>query len=256
MGDDVVTFPVKARNVDENLGTVYGERINIFAGYVLKYEMDPLLEEMKKHKNNNSTLKLISIAADENYLWAINQKDGGCRIVSICMAVVSFVAFLDTLRLLLEFIKLKEGKVGVIVQSNFFMGIVLSLLSNCIRILVFVDVTSTQGLLLFDVARPLFTFQGTLHIMGSLFTIFQWVEVIKSVKASMVYSIRSVSFIESCGTRVALLLLSSGLVVGDYYVTSSSVYGIDSGNLGTLPSAIFLLYMMSIAAFELTVLLN
>jgi hypothetical protein len=147
------------RNVDNDKGMVDGESIKIFSGYAYSRDMKALIKEMRLRRDKGETLSINSLTADPYPLLSIMDKGGAVRIISLCMLLTSIVALLDTLRLLHE---LKEANKGTakVIWHNFFLGsILLSLLANCARILFFIDPMSTQGIIIWDIARPLLSLQ-------------------------------------------------------------------------------------------------
>ena len=107
---------------------------------------------------------------------------------------------------------MNEGKILKMMKTNFFGSISLFTLASVDVLTVFIDPLGTQNIIAYNISRPLYSLGGNLHIMGSLFTIFQWMDVIEIVKASEKLKIRSVSFMKSCGLRVTLLLISLFLI--------------------------------------------
>ena len=109
MGSDALPTTseiAKIRNADDHLGISDGIPIHIFAGRAPRDETLMLLEQMKRQMIKGDFLKASHISADPNYLSTMRDSSGAFRIISACMCVVSIGALLDTVRLLIEYLKL------------------------------------------------------------------------------------------------------------------------------------------------------
>ena len=113
---------------------------------------------------------------------------------------------------------------------------------------------SYLNIIVWDIARPLYSFSGTLHIMASLFTIIQWMDIVESVQASLKFEMRSVSFMKSCSTRVILLLLSLCVIISDLYLSIIGLYGGIVGNLNLPSQIMFAVYLLTLGVFEIWVI--
>ena len=250
------TFCVQFRGNDDNLGTVDHIPItNTFAGYTFASESQGLLDEMKKLNTKKQVLTASTIAADYTFFVEILNIGGPFRIVSALMAVIPLVALLNTFYLLKEFVilKLETGNVFSILKSYFFGSMCLSAMGNITRFLVFVDPLGTQGIFVYELVRPLLSFQVTLYIMESVFTIFQLVDILASVKASLKFTMHSVSFLEKSASRISLFTICLGLIVCDLYVAIFSTYGILGDGVIQLPSMIFSLLLLLLSIFSIRV---
>jgi hypothetical protein len=247
------TVVIKFREVDDDHGIVNGVSINIFAGHALLNDKEMLLNEMKKQMSKEDALIVSTITADWNYLSAVRDKYGAFRIISVCMCLVSIGALLDTVWLLIEYIKFKEGNIVKIMNTYFFGGISISTLANICRILIFIDPLGTQNICTFDVSRPLYSFTGTLHIMESILVTFQWLDMVDALKASLKFEMRKVSYLKNYSVRVVLLLISLCLIVSDLYMSTNSLYGSLNGNVDVFASIMGAIYLLLLSVFEIWV---
>jgi hypothetical protein len=208
---------------------------------------------MKKQLSKENNLTVSTITADWNYLSAVRDKYGVFRIISACMCLVSIGALLDTIRLLIEYIKFNKGNIVKAMNTYFFGGISVSALANICRIIILIDPLGTQNICTLDISRPVYSFSGTLHIMGSILVIFQWLDVVDSLKASLKFQMKKESHLKNYRVRAVLLLISLCLCVSDLYMSINSVYGSLDGNLDVFTSMMFAIYMLLLAVFEVWV---
>ena len=92
--------------------------------------------------------------------------------------------------------------------------------------------------------------------MASLFTIFQWMDIVESVQASLKFEFRTVTFLKSCSTRVILLLISLCVIISDLYLSIEGLYGGIVGNLNFPAQAMFAVYLLALGVFEIWVIIS
>jgi hypothetical protein len=244
---------VNMRGVNDDDGIVYGTHVHIFGGIGSLDGMILLLKEIERQRSKGDVLVASHISADPNYLSVLRDKSGPLRIISACLCILPIGALAYAARVLIEYLKVNEGKILKMMKTNFFGSISIFVTSSFCVLIFLIDPFGFLNIIVYNISRPLYSLIGTLYGMGSLFTIFQWMDVVEIVKANEQLKIRSVSFMKSCGIRVTLLLVSTCLVASDLFLSTASLYGYIPGVIHQITSVVFALYALLLAVFEIWV---
>ncbi len=160
--------------MDRNFGFVENEKVTVFAGTALVEDWEAFSKEFSKTLYFGNSKFRVSCDLDPNPIADnLANTQGPYRIVTIFLLILAVgVTFYNSELLYQYILMIRDKRRSKNINYFFVVSLAVSLLANCVRVLVFLDPTSLFNIFNIGYIRVFFTFHGCLHILSTIMAIF------------------------------------------------------------------------------------